>query len=334
MSAQSVTDTESDVAVEDGPGHRLRAARESKKLSFSQVAAELHLGEDVVRALERDEYESLAGPVFVQGYLRKYARLLGESEELTIQAYHQLAPTGHRHRPAAGVPLAPEKRGGSLFGRMLMLLVLIIVIGMAVWRWDDLKWMLQPASQEAEAPASVAAQDSTEAAPEATPQAEVVGAPEAEPPVPEPELPPEVTAVEAAVEAAEPMQVPETAEPQVEITPSVDQPAEIQEPVAEPEPELAVEAGGAEQGVTSGIVLEFNAACWVDIRDSSGKFKLLGNVPTGASRVLGGTPPYKVILGNSQAVKISIDGKPFDLAPYSQGNVARFTLDPEQMTAP
>ena len=75
-------------------------------------------------------------------------------------------------------------------------------------------------------------------------------------------------------------------------------------------------------------MLNFSGACWVDVRDNDRKFKLFGEMPKGTRKVLGGQPPYKVVIGNAKAVDISVDGKPFDLAPYAKGNVARFTLDP------
>jgi len=79
---------------------------------------------------------------------------------------------------------------------------------------------------------------------------------------------------------------------------------------------------------TKQIVMTFAAPCWVDVRDSERKFKLFGEVPKGSRKVLGGKPPYKVVIGNAGAVSILVNGEPFDLAPYAKGNVARFTLDP------
>ena len=46
--------------------------------------------------------------------------------------------------------------------------------------------------------------------------------------------------------------------------------------------------------------------------------------------MLGGSPPYKLVLGNASAVSITVDGKPFDLTPYIRGKVARLTLNPDQ----
>ena len=93
----------------------------------------------------------------------------------------------------------------------------------------------------------------------------------------------------------------------------------------------AVESEAAGAPVVDGtrkIVLTFSAASWVDVRDSERKFKLFGEIPKGSRRVLGGQPPYKLVIGNAGAVKITVNGKPFDISRYAKGNVARFTLDP------
>ena len=88
------------------------------------------------------------------------------------------------------------------------------------------------------------------------------------------------------------------------------------------------QSGSGAPVAAAGIVFEFSDSCWVDIRDNSREFKLFGEMASGSREVLGGKPPYKVVLGNARAVKVSIDGKPFDVSRYARGNVARFTLNP------
>jgi cytoskeleton protein RodZ len=97
--------------------------------------------------------------------------------------------------------------------------------------------------------------------------------------------------------------------------------AATQTPVATAEGAPVVDA-------TRQIVLSFSGNSWVDVRDSERKFKLFGEIPKGSRKVLGGQPPYKLVIGNAEAVSITVNGRPFDLAPYAKGNVARFTLDP------
>jgi cytoskeleton protein RodZ len=83
-----------------------------------------------------------------------------------------------------------------------------------------------------------------------------------------------------------------------------------------------------EPAAASGIVVRFSQDCWVDIRDATRTFKLFGTMKAGSEHELGGEPPYKVVIGNAQAAAIRVGGEPFDLAPYTESNVARFTLKP------
>jgi cytoskeleton protein RodZ len=77
-----------------------------------------------------------------------------------------------------------------------------------------------------------------------------------------------------------------------------------------------------------GIVLQFDGPCWVDVRDAKRKFKLFGEMPKGTRKLLGGTPPYDVVLGNASVVKVSVNGVSYDVMRHARGNVARFKLDP------
>jgi cytoskeleton protein RodZ len=103
------------------------------------------------------------------------------------------------------------------------------------------------------------------------------------------------------------------------------------EAAAAPPPSLEDGQTVADAAEPDGVVFEFSGPCWVDIRDSTKKFKLFGEMQKGDRHVLGGIPPYSVILGNSPMVQISVKGKELDLAALSRGNVARFTLDPNSL---
>src|SRR3982750_2873759 len=59
------------------PGNVLATARHALDLSVSDVARHLKLSPAQVEALEAGAYERLPGPVFVRGFLRNYAKLLG-----------------------------------------------------------------------------------------------------------------------------------------------------------------------------------------------------------------------------------------------------------------
>lgn len=82
--AQTSVDT-----VRTTPGSLLLAQRETLELSLQHVADELNLTMHYVRALETDSYEKLPGDVFVKGYIRSYARLLGLDPEQVLDIYRE-----------------------------------------------------------------------------------------------------------------------------------------------------------------------------------------------------------------------------------------------------
>lgn len=71
------------------PGSLLLAQRETLELSLQHVADELNLTMHYVRALESDSYDKLPGDVFVKGYIRSYARLLGLDPDQMLEIYRE-----------------------------------------------------------------------------------------------------------------------------------------------------------------------------------------------------------------------------------------------------
>lgn len=61
-------------------GARLRQGREAMGLTLEEAGRRLHLPHQVVRRIENDDVAALGAPVFVRGYLRSYARLVGLAE--------------------------------------------------------------------------------------------------------------------------------------------------------------------------------------------------------------------------------------------------------------
>jgi cytoskeleton protein RodZ len=68
-------------------GAQLRAARERLQLSVEDIASSLHLDAGMVEAIEENDRDRLPAPIFVQGYLRNYARLVGLSPETLVREY-------------------------------------------------------------------------------------------------------------------------------------------------------------------------------------------------------------------------------------------------------
>ena len=343
-----------------GPGERLRAARLSMNYDLAKIASELHLTTAVVQALEADDYDGVGVRVFVRGYLRNYARIVGMPEESVLRQFDEKWPDeGAHHSMLKASPRLPADGGPGrgLAGAMTWLLLLgVRVHFLMCWRGylDELvpaqtagdtmveeEGTAEPVMDESAAEPLLLDQDLVLADGSLrlpSPADPVEGENSAEPPQSAASVvddtpaassplaldlapPPEPTGVAEAAEI-EPLNQARPLEPVVTSAVASTASAVVATPAIENP------AGAAVMDDSKRIVMTFSAPCWVDVRDDAREFKLFGEMPNGATKVLGGQPPYKMVIGNSRAVTITINGEPFDLTPYAKGNVARFTLDP------
>lgn len=142
--------TSSTAHLSDSPGRALAQARESRKLEVGYVAAELRLPPQVIEALERDDYEKLPGAVFVAGYIRSYARLVGLDPEPLNQRFHRLHPNAEP--PPPHVARASLRSGGdagtqepSSVALYLVTLLIVAALIAGVYAW----WISRPSIQDA-----------------------------------------------------------------------------------------------------------------------------------------------------------------------------------------
>ncbi len=79
------------------------------------------------------------------------------------------------------------------------------------------------------------------------------------------------------------------------------------------------------------LVIEFTGKCWAEVRDATGRAHIIGEKNAGTRYELeSDLGPFKVILGNANVVSMTLNGRPYDLAAHTRGNVARFTLETSQ----
>jgi cytoskeleton protein RodZ len=346
VSAHSTPELEGQPTAEvlNGPGTRLRVARQAQGLALDRVAAELHLGTRVIESLEHEDYRTLPGQVFVVGYIRKYARLVGLDPEPLLASYREGAP---RMDPSltGAVPTRASAIGSAhLVVRLVGILLLVILVALSLLWWKGRQWDsdLEPTSS---AGSGVEQRAQTAGIPDSV-QEPLTPAQIVDPkPVPgATEDRHRHTAPETRLEMPESIPVPDASERQSAMAspaPSESDapggaesaettPTDVGATDATPntEPPVATEAETKTEVPPEEIVMSFDGPCWVDVRDSQGKYKLFGEMKKGDRHLLEGAPPYSVILGNAAAVQITIDGDAFDLSTLSRGNVARFTLDP------
>lgn len=73
-------------------GERLAAAREARGIDLLRAERETKIRRGYLAALERGDYASLPGGVYVRGFLRNYAQYLGLDPDEAVAQWHREAP--------------------------------------------------------------------------------------------------------------------------------------------------------------------------------------------------------------------------------------------------
>jgi cytoskeleton protein RodZ len=338
MNPGVVEEAEQQLESIDGPGRRLQQARLARNLELSRAAAQLHLSVPMLTALEGDDYSELPEAVFVRGYIANYARLLGLPVEPLVAAYNARLPGGEgTTRELGRVRLEGALDSGHKPARVIGILVMIGV-GVLVGLWA--KSRLEPP----ETPVPEIAAPSLDASPSVPPMTgtpDVADAPQAaggsgqaagQGPGPEQPKAESLELVTAARAEEVPEPGAEVAEPQAAPGPAQGIETESAGPLASIIESAPVEPesmeGAAAAAAEPEVLLELLGPCWVDIRDANGNNKIIGELEKGVQKVIRGEPPFSVVLGNSRAVRLLVNGEPYDVGRHAQGNVARFKLTP------
>jgi cytoskeleton protein RodZ len=302
-------------------GKLLRDAREAKGIAIEDMADKLHLLTDVVRGIEQCDFEEMPSRVFVRGYVRNYARLVGLNAQEMLDKFDQAHPEDLSHLQIDKTPHLPtDSPVASRFaGIVTWLTVLAIVILFVVWWYGYLtrEEAKDITAEQAVVTEEVIVQSPIELAPlESVPPPAFVAEPAEE-----------AQAVELTQDVIEPkvvVPVESVLEPQpVVAEPMFIEPA--QAPVIEEKPIEVVEAQ-PQVPVIPDVRLKLNGDCWVIVKSDDESFKLVGLYNTGYEKIFEGNAPYTIVLGNYESAELWVRGELYDLTPHARGNVARFTL--------
>lgn len=146
----------------DGPGAKLRRAREAKGMSLTDVATATRVAQRQLEAIEREDYTALPGVPYAIGFARAYARAVG-LDEVAVAADVRAAvsqSTLGANRYEMFEPADPARVPSRTLAWTAAAIALAVAIGFGVWRSQLLTApTTQQVSeqQQAAAPASSAA---------------------------------------------------------------------------------------------------------------------------------------------------------------------------------
>lgn len=290
----------------------VKAGREKAGLSIDDVAAQLNIPADKLRAVEEDRYDKLASEVFAQGYLRRYGKLVGVDDNVLVARFNEFMTRDRRANEEA----AQRERPSSVPNLSRWLVPgLIFLVAVAVLAFI----FVRTASDDAAGPVTANRQQPVEQA-EAPDGAETTTSPAVAETRNTPELgessEPPPSQQPAAGEQSPPGESPAVTEAAVTSEKATEQNVAATEQTREAapastaaEPEPAAPAG---EDVLSFV---FSEDCWVEVTDATGTVIHAELANAGESLVVEGQGPFSLMLGNARAVGLSYNGETVTVNP-------------------
>jgi cytoskeleton protein RodZ len=273
------------------PGSVLALARREHNLSVVDVARHLKLSPAQVEALEAGAYERLPGPVFVRGFLRNYAKLLGIDPQPLLRSIDSQSaqPAIADRRPHAPQVVMEDRPSRWPLYTVLVAALIVGVLAIYEFGFNEPPQPAQPAGGESSAAPTVDSAQPQSAAESAGPVAV----------------------------ASAPLSGGATGEP-----PTLDvQPAPTQADAAAAAPAPQKARPGERE-----LYFKFDEDSWVEVRDRDDRVVFSRLNQAGTEERVNARPPVKLVVGNARGVRLNYDDQPVDLAPHTGVTVARLTL--------
>jgi cytoskeletal protein RodZ len=128
-----------------GLGDELRAAREARRLSLSEVAERIHIRALYLQNIEEGDWRAIGAPVYVRGFVRTYARFLGLDPTRAVAELNALGEVSEpvaRAAEGGGVRIPTATRGSADVGPSPWLVVaafaafaLVALFGYDYYQW-------------------------------------------------------------------------------------------------------------------------------------------------------------------------------------------------------
>ncbi|KTD28775.1 MULTISPECIES: helix-turn-helix domain-containing protein [Legionella] len=120
------------------PGMQLARVREKKGYSQEYVAGKLHLRVRIIELLEADDYDQMPEPVFIKGYIRAYAKLLGVPVDPLLEIFNSMHSTERKLEKALWQSKRESNKGERTVRILTGLIAVAAVVAVGIW-WQKNK---------------------------------------------------------------------------------------------------------------------------------------------------------------------------------------------------
>ena len=317
-------------------GDVLKAAREEKNISISQVSETLKLSIDKIESIEASESDALPAAAFTCGYLRLFARLVEVDEAQVLSLYNRCATETAEDAVPGTTSDIPAQASSNDAGMRIISYTLILVAIVLVVLWyqnyqSSVPEIKPEAEVEVEVPEAVA-EDVNEANAEIEVQQvtdtvietktheavetkadEVVGAKKDSS---ESEQVKQQTVTENVMTG-------EVSEENVSATDD----EQIEKNIA-----LANKASPVAASGTDVVALTAKEDCWVEVTDANDHLLYFSLLKKGQVTELTGQQPFSMFLGKATAVTLTLNEIEYDISKHIRSNqVARFVMSMDQL---
>lgn len=322
-----VNETKDKTQAVPKPGAQLKAAREQKNIEIEEVARALYITRHKVKAIEEDDYDNLNSTVFVKGYLRKYAPLVGLDGDDLVALYEN-----EYEADAFGVDITEDDQDvpSTLVPKFVLPAVGVAIVAVIAFSF------IFGGQDEMERQEPVAGNPEIDEALEQAEAARVL-------PIQEPitsnveqastnSSEEEKLAVVAAEDVADNNAVESipspTSAPQVNAQQQFSQ-QQAQTGVAGTRAATTEESSGNSNSQSLGnaeLKFTFSEDCWLEVRDRIDNIIYTGVAEAGDNFELQGEPPFSLMLGNAEAVTLYLGDQLIDTQPQPGNRTARLVV--------
>ena len=278
-------------------GELLSEAREKLSLSQKEIASRLNLKDEIIAALDTNDFDRLPAPAYVKGYIRSYARAVNLNADKLINIYEGIAAAAPEILPAVKPKVQASSTDKPVKTITYLITFTLIIMVFAWWQGQhtvDTNFFSNAAktSQGGKYPGGF------------TYTYDIVNHPETLHTLEVGDLDDDKL---ATVKMAD---LSQTSDPESDHVLTTEDSLDLN---AQINPDT--------------LEIKLIAESWIEVYDISGNKLYLDLAKPGEKITLVGTAPLSVKLGNASAVSVTFNNKVFDTSTYTRAGVAQFLLE-------